>query len=214
FAMQIARYALNYLNRYALAVGSQQLIYRLGKDLYERLLGLSLRFYERNGTGEIVSRVTNDINVIQNSLSGGVIQAAIGMFNVLAYAVILMFLNWRLALLCFTTLPALLTASLLTSSLLRVRYKKVQEKIAGVNAVLAENITGARVSRAFARESQQMERFQDQNRQNMRANMDTATVQALATPTIQMISLVGSALVLSFGSFWIFAGDMTICALV
>jgi len=59
-----------------------------------------------------------------------------------------------------------------------------------------------------------MERFQDQNRQNMRANMDTATVQALATPTIQMISLVGSALVLSFGSFWIFAGDMTIGALV
>ncbi len=213
-ALQTVRYLLTYVNRYALAVASQQLIYRLGKDLYERLLQLSLRFYEKNGTGEIVSRVTNDINVIQNSLSGGVIQAAIGMINVVAYAGILMFLNWRLALLCFTTLPALLVASVLTSSLLRTRYKKVQEKIAGVNAVLAENITGARVSRAFAREGQQMERFQDQNRQNMRANMDTATVQAIASPTIQMISIVGNALVLSFGSYWIFAGDMTIGTLV
>jgi ABC-type multidrug transport system fused ATPase/permease subunit len=212
--LQTVRYLLTYVNRYALAVASQQLIYRLGKDLYERLLQLSLRFYEKNGTGEIVSRVTNDINVIQNSLSGGVIQAAIGMINVVAYAGILLFLNWRLALLCFTTLPALLVASVLTSSLLRTRYKKVQEKIAGVNAVLAENITGARVSRAFAREGQQMERFQDQNRQNMRANMDTATVQAIASPTVQMISIIGNALVLSFGSYWIFAGDMTIGTLV
>jgi ABC-type multidrug transport system fused ATPase/permease subunit len=212
--LQVVRYVLTYVNRYALAVASQQLIYRLGKDLYERLLQLSLRFYEKNGTGEIVSRVTNDINVIQNSLSGGVVQAAIGMINVVAYASILLFLNWRLALLCFTTLPALLVASVLTSTLLRTRYRKVQEKIAGVNAVLSENITGARVSRAFAREGQQMERFQDQNRQNMRANMDTATVQAIATPTVAMIGIVGNALVLSFGSFWIFAGDMSLGTLV
>ena len=107
------------------------------------------------------------------------------MVNVLAYASIMLFLNWQMALLCLTTLPSLVVASLLTSSLLRTRFKTVQATIAGVNAVLAENITGARVSRAFAREGQQMERFQDRNRASMQANMDTATVQAVAAPAIR-----------------------------
>ncbi|MCL4543955.1 MAG: ABC transporter ATP-binding protein/permease [Chloroflexi bacterium] len=213
-ALQVVRYGLNFLNRYAIALASQQVIYRLGKDLYERLLKLSLRFYERNGSGEIISRVTNDINVIQNSLSGGVVQAAIGLLNIVAYAAILLVLNWRLALLCFTTVPSLFAASVLTSAVLRDRYKNVQEKIASVNAVLAENITGARVSRAFAREASQTARFEQQNRENMQANLDSATVQAVASPTIQMISVLGSGLVLGFGSFLIFNGDMSIGSLV
>ncbi len=212
--LQLARYLLTYVNRYSVALATQQLVYRAAKDLYERVLQLSLRFYEKNGSGEIISRVTNDINVIQNALNGGAVQAVVGMVNILTYSIILLILNWPLALLCFTTLPALFVASTLTASLLRVRYKRVQEKIAGVNAVLAENITGARVSRAFAREGQQMERFQEQNRQNMRANMDTAAVQAVASPTIQMIGTVGTGLVLSFGSYWIFAGDLSLGSLV
>ncbi|MCL4541122.1 MAG: ABC transporter ATP-binding protein/permease [Chloroflexi bacterium] len=213
-ALQLVRYGLNYLNRYALALASQQVIYRLGKELYDRILQLSLRFYERTGSGEIISRVTNDINVIQNSLSGGVIQAAIGLLNIVAYAAILLLLNWQLALLCFTTIPSLIVASIITSNILRERYKQVQEKIAGVNAVLAENITGARVSRAFAREAQQTERFEQQNRANMQANLDSAAVQAVASPAIQMIGVFGNALVLGFGSFWIFNGSMSMGALV
>ncbi len=213
-ALQLVRYGLNYLNRYALALASQQVIYRLGKDLYERILQLSLRFYERTGSGEIISRLTNDINVIQNSMSGGVIQSAIGLLNIIAYTAILLLLNWQLALLCLTTIPSLIVASIISSNILRERYKQVQEKIAGVNAVLAENITGARVSRAFAREAQQTERFEQQNRANMQANLDSAVVQAVASPAIQMISVLGNALVLGFGSFWIFNGSMSMGALV
>ncbi|HEV7214396.1 MAG TPA: ABC transporter transmembrane domain-containing protein, partial [Chloroflexota bacterium] len=98
--LQVARYALTYVNRYAVAMASQQLVYRAAKDLYERLLTLSLRFYEKNGSGEIISRVTNDINVIQNAFGGGggVVQAALGMVNVVAYAAIMLLLNWQLAL--------------------------------------------------------------------------------------------------------------------
>ncbi len=212
--LQAARYGLNYANRVTIAIAMQQLVYRAAKDLYERLLQLSLRFYEKNGSGEIISRVTNDINAIQNSMQGGVIQATIGMVNILAYAIILGFLNWKLAFLCYCTIPALVVASVMTSSLLRVRFRTVQERIAGVNAVLSENISGARVSRAFARESQQIDRFEQQNRRNMQANMDTATVSALASPTIQMISTIGTGFVLCFGAFWVFTGELTVGTLV
>jgi ABC-type multidrug transport system fused ATPase/permease subunit len=212
--LHAVRYALTYVNRYALALASQQLVYRMAKDLYERLQGLSLRFYERTGAGEIISRVTNDVNTLQNSLNGGVINAAVGLVSCASYGVVLFLLGWDMALLVFTTLPALIVASAFSSGLLRTRYKKVQEKIAGVNAVLAENITGVRVSKAFAKEGEQMGQFRERNQDNMKANMNTAVVQALATPMIQMITTLGICIVLIYGSYRVFNGQMTVGTMV
>jgi len=212
--LHLARYVLTYFNRYALALSSQQLVYQMAKDLYVRLQGLSLKFYERNGAGEIISRVTNDVNTVQNSLNGGVVNAAIGLVNCVAYAIILLFLSWDMALIVLTTMPALIVASAFSSGMLRSRYKKVQEKIAGVNQVLAENITGVRVNKAFAREGQQMGQFRGRNRDNMQANMSTAVIQAIATPMIQMITTLGTCFVLVYGSYRIFNGEMTIGTMI
>lgn len=213
-AVYLSRYGLTYVNRYALALAAQQLIYRLAKDLFERLQELSLRFYERNGAGEIIARVTNDVNTVQNSLNGGVINATVGLMNCVAYAIVLFLLDWDMALLIFMTIPGLVVASALSSTLLRTRFKVVQEKVAGVNQVLAENITGVRVNKAFARESQQMDQFRDKNRDNMRANMNTAVIQAVATPMIQMVTTIGMALVLIYGSYRILNDQMTVGTLV
>src|SRR5579859_7929016 len=102
--LHLARYVLTYFNRYALALASQQLVYRMARDLYERVQMLSLGFYERTGAGEIISRVTNDVNTVQNSLNGGVINAAIGLVNCIAFALILFLLSWDMALIVFTTI--------------------------------------------------------------------------------------------------------------
>jgi len=204
------RYLLTYVNRYALALSAQHLVYRLAKDLYERLLGLSLGFFERTGAGEIISRVTNDVNVVQQSLNGGVINATVGLVSCFTYAIILVILSWDMALVVFTTLPLLVVFGIVSSSLLRVRYRQVQEKIAGVNAVLAENITGVRVSKAFGRESEQLDQFQEKNRANLQATMRTAVVQAVATPMIQLLTNVGTALILVYGGYRVFEHQMTI----
>jgi len=208
------RHALTLYERYLVALVSQQVVYQLARDLFEHMQSLSLRFFERWGTGEIISRTTNDIGVLQQAVSGGTIRAAISTVNMLAYAAIMALLNWQLALLAYATVPLLYFASSVTGDKLRVRYRRVQERVAEVNNVLQENITGVRVAKAFAREGEQRRRFQTENQGTMDANMSTAGVQAVATPTIQMISSVGMGVILLFGSWQIANGSLTVGALV
>ncbi len=211
---QVVRYALTYGERYLIMLVAQQLVYRVAKDLFEHIQRLSLRFFERWGTGEIISRTTNEIQVLQQAINGGTVRAMVSVFNMIAFAVIMFALSWQLALLVYLTVPLLAIASTVTAEKLRVRYIRVQEKIADVNNVLQENISGVRVSKAFAREGEQRRRFYEENRGNLSANMSTASVQAVATPAIQMISALGMALVLGVGSWQILAGTLTVGTMV
>src|SRR4029077_11495047 len=174
--LHLARYGLLYLSRYTVAMAAQQLVYELAQRLFENVERLSLRFYERNGTGDIISRATSDVGVIQQAVTGGVVNGIVGLVNMFGFGIVMVFLDWRLALMVFATLPMLTVASYLTAELLRQKYIAVREKMSSVNAVLAENITGVRVAKAFAQEAASTERFQSKNRENLDANMETAVV--------------------------------------
>jgi subfamily B ATP-binding cassette protein MsbA len=212
--MQAARYGLSYAERYLITLVAQQLVYRLAKDLFEHLQRLSLRFFERWGTGEIISRITNDIQVLQQAVYGGTVRSMVSVVQMAAFAIIMALLNWQLAVLVYLTIPLLFVASAITAEKLRVRYLRVQEKVADVNNVLQENISGVRVSKAFAREGEQRRRFYAENQGNYSANMSTAGVQAVATPTIQMISTLGMVLVLGVGTWQILNHSLTVGTLV
>jgi ATP-binding cassette, subfamily B, bacterial MsbA len=212
--MQAARHLLSLYERYLVALVSQHMVYQLARDLFEHMQRLSLRFFEKWGTGEIISRTTNDIGVLQQAVSGGTIRAAISTVNMLGFAVIMALLNWQLALIAYATVPLLYYASTISGDKLRVRYRRVQERVAEVNNVLQENITGVRVAKAFAREGEQRRRFATENRGTLDANMSTAGVQAVASPVIQMISALGTAAILGFGCWQIVNGLLTVGALV
>jgi len=213
-AMQAVRYGLGYLQRYYISFASQQLVFRIARDLFGHIQKLSLSFYERNPTGEIISRITNDIQAMQQAINGGTIMAFVGLLNMFAFGAIMLVLQWKLALVVFVTVPVLVAASQFSATKLRDRYQRVQEKAADVNNVLSENISGMRVAKAFAQEGRQRQRFGSENRGNLDANMSTASVQAVATPAIQMISAGGTALVLGLGTWFVLDGDMTVGALV
>ncbi|NBX47181.1 MAG: ABC transporter ATP-binding protein [Chloroflexi bacterium] len=212
--IQALRYVFGYGQRYYISFASQQLVYRVTRNLFEHIERLSLRFYERNSTGEIISRITNDIQAMQQAINGGTIMAFVGLLNMFAFGVIMLALQWKLALLVFLTVPILVGASQYSANKLRDRYLRVQEKAADVNNVLSENISGMRVAKAFAQEGRQRQRFSSENRGNLDANMSTASVQAVATPAIQMISAAGTAGVLGIGTYYIFDHSMTVGALV
>ena len=212
--MQAVRYVLSFGERYLVLHAAQQLVYRLAKDLFDHAQSLSLRFFEKWGTGEIISRTTSDIQVVQNVVNGGTTRAMVSILNMVAFAIIMLLLSWQLTLLVFATVPLLLIASVITSEKLRVRFLRVQEKMADVNNVLQENISGVRVSKAFAQEGAQRRRFHEENRGNLQANLSTAGVQAVATPAIQMISALGMAIILGVGTWLILHGMMTVGTLV
>ncbi|HVC35053.1 MAG TPA: ABC transporter ATP-binding protein, partial [Chloroflexota bacterium] len=212
--LYLARYGLLYVSRYAVALASQQLVYEMARRLFENVQRLSLRFYERNGTGDIISRTTSDVGVIQQALTGGMVNSVVGLVNMIAYAIIMLVLDWKLALLVFATLPMMAVASYVSSELLRDRYMVVRRTMSTVNGVLAENITGVRVAKAFAQEGASTERFQVRNRENLDANMSTASVQAFSTPVIQTVSALGMVLVMWFGAEWTMNGSMSLGTLV
>ena len=212
--LHAARYGLNYLNRIIINTVSATLVYRMAQRLFEHIQRLSLGFFERTGTGDIISRTTSDVAALQQSLTGGVVNGILGVLNMVAFGIAMALLDPRLALVVFATVPLLLSASVVFARMLRQRYMRVQIEMAGVNAVLAENITGVRVSKAFAREGEQMTRFTNQNRQNLDANMSTAAVQSISTPLIQMIGILGTGAVLLYGVIRINEGGMTTGTLI
>jgi ATP-binding cassette, subfamily B, bacterial MsbA len=212
--MQLVRYGLSYGERYFVLLVAQQMVYKLAKEVFDHAQTLSLRFFEKWGTGEIISRITGDIQVMQNAVNGGTVRAMVSILNMVAFAIIMFLLSWQLTLLAFLTVPLLLIASTISADKLRVRYMHVQEKAADVNNVLQENISGVRVSKAFAQEGTQSRRFHEENRGNFRAHLSTAGVQAIATPTIQMISAFGMALVLAVGTWQILNGGLSVGTLV
>ena len=212
--LHLVRYGLLYLSRWTVALAAQQLVYELAQRLFENVERLSLRFYERNGTGDIISRATSDVGVIQQAVTGGVVNGIVGLVNMVGFGIVMVFLDWRLALMVFATLPMLTVASYLTAELLRQKYIVVREKMSSVNGVLAENITGVRVAKAFSQEGASTERFQGKNRENLDANMATAVVQAISTPVIQLISALGMVLVLWFGATREMNGSLSLGTLV
>jgi ATP-binding cassette, subfamily B, bacterial MsbA len=213
-AMQLVRYGTSYGERYLILLVAQQLVYQLAKDLFEHVERLSLRFFEKWGTGEIISRTTSDIQVMQQAVNGGTVRAMVSILNMLAFSVIMFLLSWPLTLLALATVPLLVIASVISGEKLRAGFLRVQESQADVNNVLQENITGVRVSKAFAQEGTQRRRFHNENQGNLRANLSTAGVQAISTPAIQMISAFGMALILGYGTWQILYGSMTIGTLV
>jgi subfamily B ATP-binding cassette protein MsbA len=212
--LYLARYGLLYVTRYTVALAAQHLVYELAQRLFENVERLSLRFYERNGTGDLISRATSDVGVIQQAVTGGVVNGVVGLVTMVAYGIVMLFLDLKLALLVYATLPLLIASSYISAEILRQRFMAVRVTMSSVNGVLAENITGVRVAKAFAQEGASTERFQNRNRENLDANMSTASVQAISTPLIQLIGALGMVLVLWFGAEWTMNGTMSLGTLV
>jgi subfamily B ATP-binding cassette protein MsbA len=205
---------MTFSNRYIITWVGQQVLYLLGKDLFEHVQSLSLRFYEKREAGDIMSRLTNDIGVLQQTLNGNTVQSVVGVMNLSIYFWILLALDWRLTLLIVCTAPAMVAASSITAAILRPRYRRVQERVAAMNTALQENISGVRVSKAFAREDSSTRRFEDRNRESMDAALRTRMVQSISGPTIQMIQTFSICLIIWYGGSLIRMGALTVGALV
>ena len=212
--LHLVRGLMAFANRYIVTWVGQHIVYAIGRDLFEHVQRLSLRFYEKREAGDIMSRLTNDVNVLQQTLYGNTVSSIVGVLNLTVYLVILLGLNWRLTLLIVCTAPFMVAASAASARMLRPRYRRVQEKAAAVNAVLQENIAGIRVNKAFAREDESSRRFEERNRESVQAALGTRAISAVTGPTIQMIQTVSTCLILIYGGSLIRGGALTVGELV
>jgi len=187
----------------------ERILADLRNKLFRHLQRLSLGYYERNRAGVIISRLTNDVEALDNLVTDGVTSLVQNTLTLLGTAVILFFLDWRLALATMTILPVLTLATALFRKHSARAYRQVRERLGLVTATLAEDIAGMRVVQAFTRERENERNFRDVNQRYRDANQRTVLLNGLYFPFVDFLSAAATAIVLGYGGYLVFDESMT-----
>jgi ATP-binding cassette subfamily B protein len=203
-----------YLEELFLEYAGQKILYRVRTEMFDHLQRLSLRFFDQNKVGRIMSRVQNDVQQIQELLATGMLNVVFSAVTLVAIACIMLIMNTRLALLTLTVVPALAIVAFIWQKHAGQAFIKVRRAIATVNAQLQEGIAGVRVTQSLTREEVNSEQFEYVNREHYSANVRAARLQAVMWPMIEILTALGTALVIYFGGRQVLAGEMTAGVLV
>ena len=206
----IAYYGQSYLMNYV----GQRVIIDIRKAVFEKLQRLSLSFYDKNKTGTIMSYVTNDVNALQSAMVENVVEMVTESVILIASIVMMIYLDWRLFLVTFSTFPVVLLFIDQFGKRIRKSGSRIQEATADITSVLQETVSSARVIKSFVREEYEIQRFDRENMNNFRANMKYAQLSATLTPTIEFVAAVGVTIILWYGGNSVIEGSITAGSLV
>ena len=199
---------------YLMTVVGQNVLYKLRGDIFAKLMELSLSFFDRREAGDLMSRLTNDTNVINRVLSMGLTRLVSSGLTLGGILVAMVGLNWRLALISFTVLPVMLLTTSFLSHRARWAFRRTRQTIGGVSAELEENIAGVRVAQAFSREEENLEAFRRVNAANRDANINAEQITAAFSPALDVLSTIGVALVVGYGGYLALKGLVTVGVIV
>jgi ABC-type multidrug transport system fused ATPase/permease subunit len=183
-------------------------------ELFRHLQRLSLGYYERNRTGAIVSRITNDVEALDLLVTDGVSSLVQNTLVLGGTVVFLFILDWRLALATLVILPLMGLATAWFRSRSNHAYRRVRERLGLVTATLAEDISGMRVVQSFTREPTSHTTFRGVNQRYREANYETVILNGVYFPAVDILSALGTAIVLGYGGWLVVEGDMTPGSLV
>ncbi|MBN1399712.1 MAG: ABC transporter ATP-binding protein, partial [Anaerolineae bacterium] len=195
--------------RYVTGWLGQQVIYDLRDAVFAHLQTLSLRFFDGREMGDTISRLTSDIDLLNELLSNGLVTVVNTVFNLTGVVLAMLALDVRMSLLTFSIMPLMLLGSATFRGWVGMAYRDIRQKIAQVTSHVEEGVTGVRIIQSFAQEERNFASFRAVNRENLEANMDAAVVRSLYFPAIDVIGSFGIGLVLWFGSVAVLRGDLT-----
>jgi ATP-binding cassette, subfamily B, bacterial len=206
----ILNWVATYLQTYLINWVGQRALQDLRVELFEHLQKLSIGFYSRNRAGVLISRLTNDIQALDQLVTEGISTLFSATLTLAGTAVILVVLDPGLALITFLTFPVLLVASVAFRLASAGAYRLTREKIAHVTAYLQETLSGVRVVRAFGQEPRHRSRFAELNDEHREANMRTVYLNAAYFPSVELLSAVATAAILIYGGNEVIDGAVTI----
>ncbi|HET7229422.1 MAG TPA: ABC transporter ATP-binding protein [Longimicrobium sp.] len=188
----------------------QRIMYDLRVQVFEHLQRLSLRYFDKNPVGRLMTRVTNDVEALNEAFSSGMVTVFGDVFTLVFILAAMLKLDWRLALVTFTVLPLVFAAAFVFRALIRKAFRDIRIRLARINAYLQEHLGGMRVVQLFGRERQAMERFAAINQDHTDANLRSITYYALFFPVIEVLSSVAMALILWYGGWQSLAGSISV----
>jgi len=198
---------LNGIRMNVMHILGQRFVYELRVNLYEHLQRLSLSYFESNETGDIMSRVSNDVNTVEDMVVHGTDEVVSNILTIAGTVIILMYMNWRLALAGLWPLPIFVVSLLIFARYIRPLYRKIRDDLGDINAELQENIAGISVVKAFGREEYELERFRNWSREYYQANVRAIWLWTTFFPFIGFLTSLSSVGVLWYGAGPSIAGN-------
>jgi len=214
FFILIASFALEYVQTWMLQMTGQRIMYDMRLQIYEHLQRIDLQFYDRNPVGRLMTRVTTDVDVLNDMFTAGVVSIFGDVFTLVGIMIVLVTMDWRLALVTFAVLPLIVLVTQWFRRNVRESYRTVRAWVARINAFLQEHITGMSTVQLYRREARTFERFDDINRRHRNANIDSILYYAVFYPAIEIIGAIAAALIIWFGGGWTLQNTLTIGSLV
>ncbi len=203
-----------YAQTYLVGWVGQRALQDLRERIYTHLQGMSIGFFTRRKPGVLISRLTNDVQALDTLVTDGIVTLISSTLTLVGVIAILLFLDVPLALVTFLTFPLLAVASVVFRVASAGAYRATREKIANITAYLQETLSGVRVVRSFGQEPRHMARMSELNEENRVANLRTVYLNASYFPAVELLSAIGTAVILLYGGYQVIDGNIEVGILV
>ena len=208
--VMIVRGIVQYFNAYLTQWIGQRTIFDLRMEVFRHLQNLSLRFFDKNPIGRLITRVTNDVEVLNDMFSSGIVMVFSDVFTIIGILYFMFNMNWELALVSLSVLPFLFYGTFLFRRKAREAYREVRSQVARINAFMQEHITGMVVNQLFNREKKSYDKFASVNAAHRDANIKSIFYYALFYPGIDLIGAVAVGLIIWYAGLNALDGTITL----
>lgn len=210
----IARGLFNFTQSFWSEQASQSVAFDLRNDLFAKIQGLSFSYHDQAQTGQLMTRATNDVELVRQFTGQGLFQSLNAIVMLLGSMGLLLWINWQLALVTFLIVPAISLVLMQFARNIRPMFSMIQAELGKLNSILQENLAGIRVVKAFARSQFEIERFTLANQRYKEKNVSFVQAASAAFPAIFFFSNIGTILILGYGGWKVMGGSLTVGELV
>jgi ATP-binding cassette subfamily B multidrug efflux pump len=214
FITLIGGFAVLYAQMVLMNMMGQYIMYDLRKQIFGHLQQLNVQFFDRNPVGRLMTRVTTDVDALNDMFTAGFVAIFGDIFVLVGIIGVLFWMNWRLALVLFSITPLIILISMWFRRGARITYRQVRARIAAINAFLQEHISGMSTVQLFNREEHEAEKFDGLNARHRDANLDANVYYAVFYPVIELIQTIGIALIVWYGGGQVLRSTLSVGALI
>ena len=210
FGALVIEFVTSYGQTWLTSLLGQRVMRDLRMEIFQHLQRLSVTYFDRNPVGRLITRVTSDVETLNELFTSGVVSGLGDLFTLVAISVAMLIMDWRMALWSFAVIPFVVLVSGLFRKGVRETYRDIRVRIARINAFLQERLTGMRIVQLFGQESREARRFDELNREHLDSQLKSITVYALYFPAIELLTSIALAVLIVAGAARVHANLLTV----
>lgn len=212
--LQLFSFLLEFLQTYYMQWTGQKVMFDLRSQIFRHLQHMHIGFFDKNPVGRLVTRVTTDVDALNEMFTAGVVSIFEDVFVLAGIFAIMLRMNWKLALITFAVLPLIFWATMIFRTKVRDSYRRIRVAIARINSYLQEHVSGMLVLQLFNREKRSYQQFSEVNKSHMDAFKDAIMAYAVYYPVVEVLSSIAVACIIWFGGLGVISGLTTLGVLV